>query len=122
MITILVIYEKGELKLRAYHSNGETSEQLTYIYWPLEYLNPCGLDTCSARTFPGYTATWNILLKFHLATHLISKQRWSEVVENICTLRILTDLLPDLNARSSLSHPYSIMGTARYIHVCRVTN
>jgi len=47
-------------KKRTYHSNGETSEQLTYIYWPLEYLNPCGLDTCNARTFPGYTATWNI--------------------------------------------------------------
>jgi hypothetical protein len=72
-----------------YHWKGETAAQLTKIYWPLWYLNPCGFDMCRASTLPGYTATF----------------------------KILTGLTLDLSALTNRSPAYKITGIARYIQV-----
>lgn len=73
-----------------YHWKGETEAQLTKIYWPLRYRNPCGFDMCRVSTLPGYTATF----------------------------RILTGLTLDLSALFNRSPAYKITGIARYIQVC----
>lgn len=49
----IIFYEHSYFKV-CYHSKVDMSGHLTKMYMPLLYLNPRGLLTYSARTFPVY--------------------------------------------------------------------